>query len=124
MKMRIEMKKNPDPISTIEIKRENQNIKFLDIFFCLKRKERKVRQRKRERKERKVGLRKKKKNCRERERERERLEGMMVMMEVPGVLITNGNNNSYTFTTSLIKLFHFNVCSVFVFYLFPFFSLL
>lgn len=33
MKMRIEMKKNPDPISTIEIKRENQNTKFLD--FCL-----------------------------------------------------------------------------------------
>ncbi|KAM3741768.1 hypothetical protein ACB098_07G021900 [Castanea mollissima] len=111
MKMRIEMKKNPDPISTIEIKREDQNMKFLDIFFfCLwDGKERKVRQRKRKRKERKVGLRKKKKNCRERERERERemkdgLEGMMVMMEVPGVLITNGNNNSYTFTTSLIKL--------------------
>ena len=35
MKMRIEMKKNPDPISTIEIKRENQNMKLLDIFFCL-----------------------------------------------------------------------------------------
>ena len=33
MKMRIEMKKNPDPISTIEIKRENQNTKFLDFFF-------------------------------------------------------------------------------------------
>lgn len=34
--MRIEMKKNPDPISTIEIKRENQNTKFLDFFFfCL-----------------------------------------------------------------------------------------
>ena len=121
MKMRIEMKKNPDPISTIEIKRENQNTKFLDFLFVgWKRRERKVRQRKRKRKERKVGLRKKKKNC----RERERLEGMMVMMEVPGVLITNGNNNSYSFTTSLIKLFHFNVCSVFVFYLFPFFSLL
>ena len=73
MKMRIEMKKNPDPISTIEIKRENQNTKFLDFLFVgWKRKERKVRQRKRKRKERKVGLRKKKKNCRERERERER----------------------------------------------------
>ena len=72
MKMRIEMKKNPDPISTIEIKRENQNTKFLDFLFVgWKRKERKVRQRKRKRKERKVGLRKKKKNCRERERERE-----------------------------------------------------
>lgn len=55
--MRIEMKKNPDPISTIEIKRENQNTKFLDFFFLLfvgwKRKERKVRQRKRKRKEKK-----------------------------------------------------------------------
>lgn len=28
MKTRIEMKKNPDPISTIEIKREDQNMKF------------------------------------------------------------------------------------------------
>lgn len=57
-------------------------------------------------------------------REWEREKGVGGNDELPGVLITNGNNNSYSFTTSLIKLFHFNVCSVFVFYLFPFFSLL
>lgn len=54
--MRIEMKKNPDPISTIEIKRENQNTKFLDFLFVgWKRKERKVRQRKKEKKRKDSG---------------------------------------------------------------------
>lgn len=56
MKIRIEMKKNPDPISTIEIKRENQNTKFLDFLFVgWKRKERKVRQRKKEKKRKESG---------------------------------------------------------------------
>jgi len=53
--MRIEMKKNPDPISTIEIKRENQNTKFLFFVCGMEKKRKKSETEKKEKKRKESG---------------------------------------------------------------------